>query len=105
MYVFSARKRSEIDETVGSLAGAGPSGVRISEGGRITGLVCDVREHTQVKALFERTTGNLAASTFSLTTQALEYFRQLRKCRPRISALFLRQISLAFTTAAMKQSR
>ncbi|MGI9166757.1 MAG: SDR family oxidoreductase [Pyrinomonadaceae bacterium] len=44
---ISARKRSEIDETVGTLAGLGK--------GSIMGLVGDVRDHSQIEALFERT--------------------------------------------------
>ena len=44
---ISARKRSEIDQTVAALAGLGQ--------GRIFGIVCDVCDHSQVQALFERT--------------------------------------------------
>ena len=43
---ISARKRSEIDETVASLAATNK--------GRLTGIACDVRDHSQVKAVFER---------------------------------------------------
>jgi 3-oxoacyl-[acyl-carrier protein] reductase len=43
---ISARKRSEIDETVAALAA--------SNKGRVTGVACDVRDHSQVKAVFER---------------------------------------------------
>lgn len=43
----SSRKRSEIDETVATLGGLGK--------GRIMGLVCDVRDCSQVEALFDRT--------------------------------------------------
>lgn len=42
---ISARKRSEIDETVAALAA--------SNKGRVTGVACDVRDHSQVKAVFE----------------------------------------------------
>lgn len=44
---ISARKRSEIDQTVVALAAL--------EKGSITGIVCDVCDHSQVKALIERT--------------------------------------------------
>lgn len=44
---ISARKRSEIDQTVVALAAL--------QKGRITGIVCDVCDHSQVKALIERT--------------------------------------------------
>jgi len=44
---IGARKRSEIDETVGTLARLGK--------GRIMGLVGDVRDQSQIKALFELT--------------------------------------------------
>jgi NAD(P)-dependent dehydrogenase (short-subunit alcohol dehydrogenase family) len=43
----SARSRSEIDQTVGELAASGK--------GRVTGIVCDVRVHAQIKSLFELT--------------------------------------------------
>jgi 3-oxoacyl-[acyl-carrier protein] reductase len=44
---ISARKRSEIDEAIVTLAGLNK--------GRVTGIVCDVCDHSQVKALIERT--------------------------------------------------
>ena len=44
---ITARKRSEVDETVKLLVGLGH--------GRATGIVCDVRQHAQVQAMFERT--------------------------------------------------
>ena len=79
---ISARKRSEIDETVGSLAGAGPSGVRISEGGRITGLVCDVREHTQVKALFERTISEFGGLDILINNAGIGIFSSVEEMSP-----------------------
>jgi 3-oxoacyl-[acyl-carrier protein] reductase len=44
---ISARKRSEMDQTIADLAGLAK--------GRVTGIVCDVCDHSQVKALIERT--------------------------------------------------
>ena len=43
---ITARKRGEIDETIQQLAG--------SARGRVTGIVADVRDHSQVKAVIER---------------------------------------------------
>ena len=43
----SARSRNEIDETVRDLMALGKS--------RVTGIVCDVRIHAQIKSLFELT--------------------------------------------------
>ena len=43
---ISARKRSEIDETVAALTA--------QKKGRLTGIACDVRDQSQVKAVFER---------------------------------------------------
>jgi 3-oxoacyl-[acyl-carrier protein] reductase len=44
---ISSRKRSEIDQTVDALAAL--------KKGRITGIVCDVCDHSQVEALIEQT--------------------------------------------------
>lgn len=43
---ISARKRSEIDETVAALTA--------QTKGLLTGIACDVRDHSQVKAVFKR---------------------------------------------------
>src|SRR6267143_2862387 len=43
----SARSRNEIDQTVGDLMALGK--------GKVTGVVCDVRNQAQVKSLFELT--------------------------------------------------
>jgi NAD(P)-dependent dehydrogenase (short-subunit alcohol dehydrogenase family) len=48
---ISARSRSEILETVETLGSLGK--------GRVTGIVCDVRDYSQTKALFERTINDL----------------------------------------------
>lgn len=44
----SARKGDEVERTVGELSEVGE--------GRVTGVVCDVRDYDEVKALFEHTT-------------------------------------------------
>jgi 3-oxoacyl-[acyl-carrier protein] reductase len=44
---ISARSRNEIDETVRELMALGKS--------RVIGIVCDVRNHTQIKSLFQLT--------------------------------------------------
>ena len=74
---ISARKRSEIDETVGALTGL--------EKGRITGIVCDVCDYSQVKALIDRTVAEFGGLDILVNNAGIGIFS-------------------AFTIAAMKRS-
>lgn len=70
----SARKRSEIDETVGVLAGL--------EKGRVTGIVCDVCDHSQVKALFERTIADFGGLDILVNNAGIGIFSSVEETPP-----------------------
>ncbi|MGH9971455.1 MAG: SDR family oxidoreductase [Pyrinomonadaceae bacterium] len=71
---ISARKRSEIDETVASLASLGK--------GRITGIACDVRDHAQVKALFERAVEDHGALDILINNAGIGKFATVEEMSP-----------------------
>ncbi len=73
---ISARKRSEIDETVGVLAGL--------EKGRVTGIVCDVCDHSQVKALFERTIADFGGLDILVNNAGIGIFSSVEEMSPEV---------------------
>lgn len=70
----SARKRSEIDETIDTLASLGK--------GRITGVVCDVRDYPQIKALFERTIEELGGLDILINNAGIGKFESVENMSP-----------------------
>jgi len=70
----SARKRSEIDQTVGALTGL--------EKGRITGIVCDVCDHSQVKALVERTIAEFGGLDILVNNAGIGIFSTVEAMAP-----------------------
>jgi 3-oxoacyl-[acyl-carrier protein] reductase len=70
----TARKRSEIDETIQSLGALG--------GGRVTGVVCDVRDHSQVKAVFERTISDLGGLDILINNAGIGVFSKVEEMSP-----------------------
>ena len=71
---ISARKRSEIDETVATLGGLGK--------GRIMGLVGDVRDHSQIKALFELTTLEFGGLDILVNNAGIGMFSSVEEMPP-----------------------
>ena len=71
---ISARKRSEIDETIEDLAGLGR--------GRITGLVCDVRDHPQIEALFDRTIEEFGGIDILVNNAGIGIFSSVEEMSP-----------------------
>ena len=71
---ISARKRSEIDETVDVLAGPGK--------GRVFGIVCDVCDHSQVKALFDRTVEELGGVDILVNNAGIGIFSTVEEMPP-----------------------
>ncbi len=71
---ISARKRSEIDETVGTLGGLGK--------GRIMGLVGDVRDHSQIEALFERTIIDFGGMDILVNNAGIGMFSSVEEMPP-----------------------
>jgi 3-oxoacyl-[acyl-carrier protein] reductase len=71
---ISARKRSEIDETVTALAGL--------KRGRVTGIVCDVCDHSQVKALMERTVEDLGGLDILVNNAGIGIFATVEDMPP-----------------------
>ena len=70
----SARKRSEIDQTVVALAGLGL--------GRTTGIVCDVCDHSQVKALFDRTVEEFGGVDILVNNAGIGVFSTVEEMSP-----------------------
>lgn len=70
----TARKRGEIDETVKLLNG--------SKLGRSSGIVCDVREHSQVKALFERTVSEFGGVDILINNAGIGTFAKVEDMSP-----------------------
>ena len=93
---ISARKRSEIDQTVAELAGL--------KKGRVTGIVCDVCDHAQVKALIERTVEEFGGLDILVNNAGIGIFSTVEEWRLRISAPLWKQIFLEFSIAATKPS-
>ncbi|MCM3902824.1 MAG: SDR family oxidoreductase [Pyrinomonadaceae bacterium] len=71
---ISARKRSEIDQVIVALAGL--------EKGRITGIVCDVCDHAQVKALFERTVEEFGSLDILVNNAGIGIFATVEEMPP-----------------------
>src|SRR5688572_8277562 len=71
---ISARKRSEIDETVASLASL--------KQGRVTGIVGDVRDHSQVKAVFERTVSQFGGIDILVNNAGIGIFSSVEEMSP-----------------------
>lgn len=70
----TARKRGEIDETVKLLNGLGH--------GRSAGIVCDVREYSQVKALFERTVSEFGGLDILVNNAGIGLFAKVEDISP-----------------------
>ena len=68
---ISARSRKEIDETVEALAGLGKAGA--------TGVVCDVRNQTQVKSLFELTEMQLGGVDILINNAGIGIFARVEE--------------------------
>lgn len=71
---ISARKRSEIDETVAALASL--------KQGRVTGIVGDVRDHSQVKAVFERTVSQFGGLDILINNAGIGTFAKIEEMPP-----------------------
>ncbi len=71
---ITARKRSEIDETVKLLIGLGQ--------GRATGIVCDVRQHSQVQAMFERTISEFGGVDILVNNAGIGMFANVEDMSP-----------------------
>src|SRR5713101_8371276 len=70
----SARSRTEIDETVGDLIAMGKGGA--------TGIVCDVRIHAQIKALFELTVSELGGLDILVNNAGIGIFASVEEMSP-----------------------
>ena len=71
---ITARKRSEIDETVKLLIGLGH--------GRATGIVCDVRQHSQVQAMFERAISEFGGVDILVNNAGIGMFANVEDMSP-----------------------
>lgn len=71
---ISARSRNEIDETVEALLAIGK--------GRAMGVVCDVRDHSQVKAFFERTMQELGRLDILVNNAGIGKFQTVEEMSP-----------------------
>ena len=71
---ISARSRSEIDQTIGALA--------VLERGRITGIVCDVCDHSQVRALIERTVEEFGGLDILVNNAGIGIFATVEEMPP-----------------------
>ena len=72
---ISARSRNEIDETIEALLAIGK--------GRATGVVCDVRDHSQVKAFFERTIQELGRLDILINNAGIGKFQSVEEMSPK----------------------
>jgi len=70
----SARSRNEIDETVRELRALGR--------GSVTGVVCDVRDHNQVKSLFELTMVELGGVDILVNNAGIGIFATVEEMSP-----------------------
>lgn len=70
----SARKRSEIDQTVSALSAL--------DKGRITGIVCDVCDHSQVEALLERTVMEFGGLDILVNNAGIGIFSTVEEMSP-----------------------
>lgn len=71
---ITARKRSEIDETIQTLSA-------LNEG-PVTGIVCDVRDYSQVKAVFERTISDLGGLDILINNAGIGMFAKVEEMAP-----------------------
>jgi len=71
---ISARKASEVEETVEALNQLG--------GGKTIGFVCDVRDHAQVKSLFERATAELGGVDILVNNAGVGMFTSVEEMAP-----------------------
>jgi NAD(P)-dependent dehydrogenase (short-subunit alcohol dehydrogenase family) len=71
---ISARSRKEIDETVGEL--------RALNRAKVTGIVCDVRNHTQIKSLFELTGLELGGVDILVNNAGIGIFATVEEISP-----------------------
>ncbi len=71
---IGARNRSEIDEAVETLSSQGR--------GRITGLVCDVRNYPQVRSLFERTVADFGGLDILINNAGIGKFGLIEEMSP-----------------------
>jgi 3-oxoacyl-[acyl-carrier protein] reductase len=71
---ISARKRSEIDETVASLSSLKQA--------RVTGIACDVRDHSQVKAVFERCVAQFGGLDILINNAGIGAFATVEEMPP-----------------------
>lgn len=70
----SARSRNEIDETIEALLRLGKT--------KPMGVVCDVRDHSQVKALFERTIAELGGLDILINNAGIGKFVSVEEMSP-----------------------
>jgi NAD(P)-dependent dehydrogenase (short-subunit alcohol dehydrogenase family) len=70
----SARSRKEIDETVRDLMRLGKS--------RVTGIVCDVRNHAEIKSLFELTEIELGGVDILVNNAGIGIFAPVEEMSP-----------------------
>ena len=71
---ITARKRSEIDEAIAQLAAP--------ERGRLTGIVSDVRDCSQVKAVFERTVSEFGGVDILINNAGIGTFAKVEEMPP-----------------------
>jgi len=71
----SARSRKEIDEAVNELRA-------LNDKSRITGVVCDVRNHTQIKSLFELTKLELGGIDILINNAGIGIFAPVEEMSP-----------------------
>lgn len=71
---ISARKESEIEEAVEALSQL--------DGGKAVGFVCDVRDHAQVKSLFERATAALGGVDILVNNAGIGMFAPVEEMAP-----------------------
>jgi NAD(P)-dependent dehydrogenase (short-subunit alcohol dehydrogenase family) len=71
---FSARNASEIEETATAL--------NKLDGGKAIGFVCDVRDHAQVKSLFERATAALGGVDILINNAGIGMFATVEEMAP-----------------------
>jgi 3-oxoacyl-[acyl-carrier protein] reductase len=71
---ISARKRSEIDQTVDALAVLGK--------GRITGIVCDICDYSQVQALFDLTVVEFGGLDILVNNAGIGIFSTVEEMSP-----------------------
>lgn len=71
---ISARKRSEIDETVAALTA--------QKKGRLTGIACEVRDYSQVRAVFERCVSQFGGVDILVNNAGIGMFATVEEMPP-----------------------